>query len=111
MTSMGGLRPWNKYVKEVLKSSDGKVFYAARPQGKVCLVCRNVWKALGSSLSFHAIAFRHPHYSKTVADREPERADCLAGTETVSLIEKRAEWVLARYSARQVWKLGSGRFT
>ena len=43
----GGLRPWAHYIKV---KEDGKVVGRA-PNGKVCMLCTNVFNALGFALS------------------------------------------------------------
>ena len=52
----GGFRPWNKYRK--VKMPEGGPGYAYKvPQGRMCMLCYNVYRSLGGGLSVSPNSF------------------------------------------------------
>ena len=42
----GGLHPWAKYIKQLITDEEGSRQMRV-PSSKLCLICYNVWRALG----------------------------------------------------------------
>ena len=47
----GRLNPWAKYMKQTVTAEDGSKRQMRVPSSKLCLICYNVWRALGGDLS------------------------------------------------------------